>query len=157
MIWPADRGRADTWPYAQVGFTLIEIVIVLAVLGLIAGLIVYRGPPRSPLLDLRAAGGDVARILRLARSQAIMSNRPVVVVFDMSRREFAVGGSAPRALPAALGLSVIGGAAAGARQVSIRFAPDGSSSGGHIDLAEGERREQIGVDWLTGRVQITPP
>ena len=36
--------------------------------------------------------------------------------------------------------------------VGFRFAPDGSSTGARILLADGDRRIQIGVDWLTGRV-----
>jgi general secretion pathway protein H len=35
---------------------------------------------------------------------------------------------------------------------SIRFNPDGSSTGGRISLADGGRAITIGVDWLTGRI-----
>ena len=38
---------------------------------------------------------------------------------------------------------------------AIRFAPDGSASGGRIRLAEGEHRILFGVDWLTGRVSVS--
>ncbi|MDX1606523.1 MAG: hypothetical protein R3202_10055, partial [Candidatus Competibacterales bacterium] len=37
---------------------------------------------------------------------------------------------------------------------SIRFFPDGSSTGGHIALAEGGLEYRVNVDWLTGRVTI---
>ncbi len=37
---------------------------------------------------------------------------------------------------------------------AIRFDPDGSSTGGRIDLVEGKRKLEIGVDWLTGRVRV---
>ena len=47
---------------------------------------------------------------------------------------------------------------AGERQApglgDIRFNPDGSSTGGRIALADGQRRMAVGVDWLTGRVSI---
>jgi general secretion pathway protein H len=36
----------------------------------------------------------------------------------------------------------------------IRFDPDGSSTGGRIELGEGPRKIEIGVDWLTGRVSV---
>lgn len=157
MTLPTDRGTPAARPVAQAGFTLIEIVVVLAVLGLMVGLILYRGAPRSPVLDLRAATGDVARTLRVARSRAIASNRRVVVLFDMGRRDISVDGASPRPMPDKLGMSVVGQAAGGARAASISFAPDGSSSGGRIDLAEGERRARIGVDWLTGRVSVGGP
>lgn len=62
-----------------------------------------------------AATGDVARTLRVARSQAIASNRRVVVLFDMGRRHISVDGAVPRALPYQLGMSVVGQAGGGAR------------------------------------------
>jgi len=37
---------------------------------------------------------------------------------------------------------------------SIRFFPDGGSNGGRITLAAGERKFEVDVDWLTGRVAI---
>jgi general secretion pathway protein H len=48
----------------------------------------------------------------------------------------------------------IAGERADTRRGDIRFNPDGSSSGGRITIAEGGRRIAIGVDWLTGRVQV---
>ena len=37
---------------------------------------------------------------------------------------------------------------------SIRFYPDGGSNGGRITIASGERKYEVDVDWLTGRVAI---
>jgi general secretion pathway protein H len=37
---------------------------------------------------------------------------------------------------------------------AIRFFPDGGSTGGRITLAAGERKYDVDVDWLTGRVTI---
>jgi len=37
---------------------------------------------------------------------------------------------------------------------AIRFFPDGGSNGGRITLASGERKFNVDVDWLTGRVAI---
>jgi len=37
---------------------------------------------------------------------------------------------------------------------NISFAPDGSSSGGRIELAENGVRLLVGVDWLTGLVSV---
>ena len=40
------------------------------------------------------------------------------------------------------------------RRGAIRFYPDGSSTGGRVTVAAGERRLLVDVDWLTGRVSI---
>ena len=37
---------------------------------------------------------------------------------------------------------------------TIRFFPDGGSNGGRITLVAGERKYDVDVDWLTGRVAI---
>ena len=37
---------------------------------------------------------------------------------------------------------------------SIRFYPDGGSNGGRITLGSGDRKFEVDVDWLTGRVAI---
>ena len=38
----------------------------------------------------------------------------------------------------------------------IRFFPDGTSTGGGIEIVRKNRRFLITVDWLTGRVAISP-
>ena len=140
----------------QAGFTLLEMIVVLVVLGLMASLIVARGPPRSPALDLRAAAGEIAQALRDTRGQAIETGRRAVFHLDVKAHAFSVGNSAARLLPASLGLTIAGapGEAAASRGAGIVFAPDGSSSGGTIDLALDTRHVRIVVAWLTGRVTV---
>mgnify|MGYP000847687737 CR=1 FL=1 len=40
------------------------------------------------------------------------------------------------------------------RQGAIRFFPDGGSNGGRVTVSSGERKFEVDVDWLTGRVAI---
>jgi hypothetical protein len=37
---------------------------------------------------------------------------------------------------------------------AIRFFPDGGSNGGRVTIAAGERKFDVDIDWLTGRVAI---
>ena len=55
---------------------------------------------------------------------------------------------------AGLEMRAAAGAVAQALQPGIRFMPDGSSSGGRIELAHGGRRMLVGVDWISGRVSL---
>ncbi len=142
------------------------MIVVLAVLGLVAGLVLARGPPRSAGLEMRAAAGAVAQAMRVARTQAIMSNRSVTVVFNPRAGTLRVGAAAARSLPAGTAMNVVStadlavtqagaGAQAGAGgPAGIAFLPDGSSSGGRVELARGARHARVGVDWLTGRVTV---
>ena len=125
------------------GFTLIEMVVVLAVLALALGLVLTHGPVRSQRLELDSAARQVAGALRLARSRAIAQERPVSFALD------ARGYSLDRGAPVIWGAAVSPG---GNRLVV--FTPDGGSSGGLIVLREGDRAVAIGVDWLTGRVVV---
>ena len=138
------------------GFTLVEVLVVLAVVGLALGVVALRGPQRSPALDLRAAAGTVAETLRLARSRAVAGNRTVGVAFDVAGPSLRLDGATPRGLPPGIAMAVTAtlGNTAGGRLGAIQFAPDGSSSGGRVVLQGGGRRTQVGVEWLTGRVSV---
>jgi len=150
MIW-RNRSRLPT----ANGFTLIEVLVVLVVLGLLVGIVVSRGPPRSVTLDLRAAAQTVAANLRVARAEAIAHNRDTVFVLDVVQHDFRVGsGPVTRLSPnIALTMLTVAGATTPATG-AMHFLPDGSSTGGRIALSEGTRRVEVFVDWLTGRVSI---
>jgi general secretion pathway protein H len=140
----------------QAGFTLIETIVVLVVLGLMVGLVLARGPVRSRSLELRAAADQLAQTLRGARAQAIRLDRPVSFVLDLARHSYSIGGGRAETLPLHMGLSMItvAGETMGSHIGGIVFEPDGSASGGRIEIADGQRRLQVGVDWLTGRVSV---
>ena len=137
------------------GFSLIEVVVVLAILGLVGGLVLTRGSQRSAALEMRAASGAVTQAMRSARTRAIATNRPVVVVFDTGAATLQVAGGPVRALPPGVQIAVTSTADLVGRQRSgIEFLPDGSSSGGRVELADGARRVMVGVDWISGRVSV---
>ena len=138
------------------GFTLIEIMVVLIIVGLVLSLIVSHGPMRSRNLEARAAARDISQTLRAGRAAAIASNRPVVFRLDPARHIFDMTGGKVGQLPKWLSVSAPAGQALPRRSsvVAIRFAPDGSSSGGGIELGDSRLRISIGVDWLTGRVNV---
>jgi general secretion pathway protein H len=138
------------------GFTLIEIIVTLAILSFALILIVGYRPPWSSGLSIRATAGELAAGLRLARSEAIATNRPVAFGLDLIGHRYRVGDGAERHLPAnlAIELLTIAGEHQGAGIGNIRFNPDGSSTGGRIALAGAQRRTAVGVDWLTGRVSV---
>jgi general secretion pathway protein H len=138
------------------GFTLIEVIVTLAILGLALVLVVGFKPPWSSRLGLTGTAAELASGLRLARSEAIASNRPVALDLDVRGHIYRVGKGAEHRLPANLSieLQTIVGESRGADVGDIRFNPDGSSTGGRIALADGNRRMAVGVDWLTGRVSV---
>ncbi|MCQ8239507.1 GspH/FimT family pseudopilin [Rhizosaccharibacter radicis] len=136
-----DRGRPEA------GFTLLEMIVVLAVLGLVLLVVLGRGAPHSPGLDCRLAARAVAQQLREARADSIATDRPVRVELAEGARSLRVDGREKRALP---GAAAIGAGSSRA----ILFRPDGGSSGGAVVLAEGSVSARAEVDWLTGTVSV---
>ncbi len=137
------------------GFTLVEMLVVLAVLGLMAGIVLARGPARSPRVETEAAARQITAALRGARARAIASNAPVDVAIDLVAGSVRVVGTPAHALPGGVQLAMRTVAGAGGGRIGlIRFAPDGSASGGRIDIAKGGVHVVVGVDWLSGRVSL---
>lgn len=108
--------------------------------------------------ELKAAARKVAAGLRLARTQAIMSGQETALHFDVKARQFYLDGAArPHPLPAAARIEVFTAeseVSADTRVAAIRFYPNGSSTGGRVTLAMGERAFMVDVDWLTGQVAV---
>jgi general secretion pathway protein H len=132
---PAVRARRR-----QAGFTLIEMIVVLAIMGLIGLLVLVRQPLHSAGLDTEATVRALTSALQGARSRAIVQDRDVTVVTNSVG--FAVDGGAVWKLPQNETFSA----------AQVVFAPDGGSSGTTIVLAAGPRRITVSVNWLTGRV-----
>jgi prepilin-type N-terminal cleavage/methylation domain-containing protein len=64
------------------GFTLLEMIVVLVVLGLMLGLVMAHRPARGDGLELDASARHVRGALRLARSRAIAEEHAVTVMFE---------------------------------------------------------------------------
>lgn len=139
-----DRRNASPEERGHAGFTLIEMIVVLGILAAMIGLILARAPLRGGRLDLDVAAREVAGSLRLARSQAIVTNH--AVLWTAGPAGFGAEGNLPQKVDA---IVIIRDASA------IVFAGDGSSSGGLIFVRSGNRNIGIDVDWLTGRVSIS--
>jgi general secretion pathway protein H len=140
----------------QAGFTLIEVIVVLAILTLSVTLIVGYRPPWNSSLNMRGAAGQLATALRLARSEAISRDAAVSVAVDVARHRYRIGQDTERVLPPTFKVELLTltseryAASAG----EIRFNPDGSSTGARVILGDGTRTIAVGVDWLNGRVSI---
>lgn len=142
---------------ARHGFTLVELLVVLA----IAGMILAVTPPMLsnalPGLQLKAAARQTANALRLTREIAIAQGRPMQWSLDIETGVYRIApGGRGGTLPAGLEISLLSAAdeGAGASSGGIRFFPDGTATGGRVMLARNGHGYQVGVNWLTGRVLI---
>ena len=113
-------------------------------------------PARSSALSLRGSATELASELRLARSEAVLRNRPVLFELDLAAHQFRIGDRRPRQLPRRIDITLltIAGERREATKGDIKFNADGSSTGGRITLADGPQKIIVGVEWLSGRVSI---
>jgi general secretion pathway protein H len=139
------------------GFTLLEIMIVM-VIAAIAYAALLSGPlGKASAADLKAAARTLASGLRQAQTTAMATRKDAVLTIDVESREFVTTiDTTPRKLPDNLELKLYAAQSevSSERRGSIRFYPDGSSTGGRITVSSGERKFLVDVDWLTGRVSI---
>ena len=127
------------------GFTLIETIVVLVILGLALSIVAGFLPRRNTTLELTAATARVTGALRLARSRAMVESRPVLFAAAPDGHGFRLDN-----VPVTLGPAV----ALAMQQPRILFAPDGSASGGSLRVVVDGKQRMIRVDWLTGRVAV---
>ena len=133
-------------PERDAGFTLIEMIVVLAVLGLVLTIVLQRGPVRSASLDLRAASRSLVDALREARGRAIATDRPVNVTARQAREAMArMQGRVTLELHSPPGEHEGNG--------TLRFDPDGGASAALIRLTEGDAGVDIGIDWFSGQIR----
>ena len=140
------------------GFTLLEMLVVLMLMAIVAGMVlpVFRGGGVSTL-ELRAAARELAAGLRTARSEAVTQRRETFLVVDLEGRRFKVDQSSQEHnLPSRIELKLFTAQndLVSEKVGAIRFFPDGGSNGGRITVASGDRKYDVDVDWLTGRIAI---
>lgn len=149
--------RQPRQPAPAHGFTLVELLVVLAVAGLLLAVVPPLISASMPGIELKAAARRTAGALRLAREVAIAHGRDAAWVVDVESNAYRIDGDHRRGrLPGGLEIELVA-AEEEMRSDSvgaIRFFPDGSSTGGRVILKRGDGGYQVGVNWLTGRILI---
>ena len=141
------------------GISLLELLVVLAITTLLLTIV-------PPLLgnvvnttQVKSATRHLAAALKTARNQAISTQTEVVLVVDVKTPSFSLlDKSKQLVLPDATQITL---STAKSEQLSetagaFRFFSDGSSTGGRITLTYESIKNVIDINWLTGKVSISP-
>lgn len=144
------------------GFTLVELLVVLAIATLLVTLVPPLISAALPGVELKAAARRTMASLRLARETAIRTGADTALMVNVEERRLELPGFRTVSFPkrVQMRLEAASREMLDDNQGAIRFFPDGSSTGGRIVLARGDPGDQsgyqVGVTWLTGRVQMVP-
>jgi general secretion pathway protein H len=149
------RGRRR----GEAGFALIEIVCVLAIIGLLAAIILPAIPRATSRARLESYAVQTAALLKADRSAALRRRIQVATQVDADSRSIRSGvtGRVLR-LPGDVAVQAILASRCADRLAghSIDFFPSGMSCGGTIALARPGMGYEVRVNWLTGGVEIVP-
>lgn len=146
---------AQEYVGASAGFTLIEMLVVIAIMGAMLAM-------GEPLLEkfvpgakVRQAASDIASELRRAHSDALAKEQEIDL--ELADRSYGRSGEKERHfLPPAVSFGEISVPSDNRNQelTEFRFFPDGSASTGQITVQSENHKTKIAVNWLTGRVSV---
>jgi general secretion pathway protein H len=140
---------------ATAGFTLLELLVVLAIVGLVLAIVPPSLMKGTGAQALKADTRLVVSGLQYARTRAISLNVPVALVIDPQTRRLSIDGKRQIGIiSASTELSALNGQhvwQTGTR-TAIQFLPDGGSTGGEVLLSYRQTRYRLSVNWLTGAV-----
>jgi general secretion pathway protein H len=137
------------------GFTLLELLIVITILAFMTTLVGVNLQGRERT-DLDSVARFLVTDLRYLRSIAMANNIDTQMVFDLSANSYRskrakIERNLPQGLTVRLTLDVRD---TGKRSGSIVFYPDGSSSGGRIQLIRDGQQKEVTTAWLNGYVAL---
>jgi len=142
---------------AEDGFTLLELVCVIALVAMLAAVLLPSMPRNTSRARLHAYALEAASLLKADRNTAIRRGAEVSTLVDAPSRAIRSGatGQAIR-LPADVRFDALLPQSCRRRAVlsTISFFADGTSCGGAVALTGLESSFEIRVNWLTGRVEI---
>ena len=145
------------------GFTLLELLLVLAITGTVLALVSPNLPGALESAKFRSAQRELISALRYARNKAAGSGDPVDFILDTKERRINIRNSENDdhqrrlSLPESATLTLITAKSERRSETAgaILFYADGSSSGGRITLRHGDKQSRIDIDWLTGKIGLT--
>ncbi len=139
------------------GFTLLELILVMFIVVLAVGAISINIGQGNPSVKLKTVARDIASALRYARGRALMTRQPTWVEFNLAENYYQTEGRDKKyEFSDQIDVTLKIAEETFNQQDSgrILFFPDGSSSGGRIDLEWEGLLQRIEVNWLNGKVSI---
>ncbi|WP_068171323.1 prepilin-type N-terminal cleavage/methylation domain-containing protein [Neokomagataea thailandica] len=150
---PCGRAVSGSGGGREAGFTLLEMLVVLVIVGLLIGLVLTRGPLRSDAMTFSDGRLRVVSALQAARRDAVLQGHDVMMQVDVPSRTVSVmdgGHVRVEPLVTPVGLS----SDQSVERITEHFSADGTADGMPIVLRYGRFRARITLSPMTGRVMV---
>jgi general secretion pathway protein H len=141
------------------GFTLLEMVCVLALIAMMAAVLLPFIPHQTSRSRLQAYALQTATLLKADRNAAIRRGVDVSTLVDTASRSIRSGATADMIrIPDDVRFDALLPQTCNRRAAlsTISFFASGMSCGGAIALTRLDAGYEIRVNWLTGRIEIVP-
>jgi general secretion pathway protein H len=149
------HGRGDP----EAGFTLLEMVCVLAIVGLLAAVLLPTIPRQTSRPRLEGYAIETAALLKGDRNAAIRRGLEVTTEVNTQARSVRSGASGQTIrFPDDVRFETLLPRNCDNRPTfaTISFFASGMSCGGVITLTHLDAGYEVRVNWLTGRIEIVP-
>jgi general secretion pathway protein H len=143
--------------HAEEGFTLLEMVCIIAVIAMMAAVLLPNIPHNTSRPRLEAYAIETASLLKADRTAAIRHRAQVVTQISADARSLRSGstGQILRVPDDVVFEALLPSRCNGRPSLStISFFPNGISCGGTVTLSRLGARYEIRVNWLTGGIEI---
>ncbi|XVJ71727.1 MAG: prepilin-type N-terminal cleavage/methylation domain-containing protein [Rhizobacter sp.] len=141
------------------GFTLLELLVVLAIASLLIALVPIAFDRLQEGTQYRNALRTMQSEMRQARQQAVTQGSAVRFQVDLAARTYGLVGKVEHPIPEKVQVraTVASVELRPDQTAAIQFLPSGGATGGSVDLLRPSGAgTRLKVDWLSGRVMQEP-
>jgi type II secretion system protein H len=134
------------------GFTLVELLVALAIVALVAALAFPGIQASSRSQNAETISREIVSRLRVSRTMAIARASPQSVVIAPDARQIRFPDGSLLGIPQEVELTIVTGQVTvlAESEAVLAFLPNGSATGAELFLKDAASEVKIEVNWLTG-------
>ncbi|NPU86057.1 MAG: type II transport protein [Syntrophaceae bacterium] len=134
------------------GFSLSELLIIIAIIGILAVIAGYSWQRYVTNANLRSAAREIASDFSMAREKALKENQNFTITFDVTANQYTISPGATVKKPTFFGSDIsLTGANFGIGGTTITFLPRGTASAGNVTLTNSRGSTATIVVNITGK------